>query len=97
MIKIYQPNKILVIGLRRFHDGQKNDRPVKVPLTLSIEEVVPNGSINEFYKGKKQYVLYGAILHSGSLNGGHYTSICRDKEGQWRDYNDSHVSTIAKP
>jgi ubiquitin C-terminal hydrolase len=41
---------------------------------------------NEIYK------LYGACLHFGGLDGGHYTAICLNyKTNKWVDFNDSRL------
>lgn len=42
------------------------------------------------------YKLFGAVLHSGSLSGGHYTAICKSSfNGKWYNFNDSHVSSAS--
>ena len=36
--------------------------------------------------------------HMGSLNGGHYTADCVNRDDrQWRNYNDSHVRISGGP
>lgn len=41
------------------------------------------------------YDLYSVINHSGTLNRGHYTSICKNKDDHnWYCYNDSTVNQI---
>lgn len=47
------------------------------------------------YDGKV-YQLYGAIIHSGSLRGGHYVAICYDyNQKKWFEYNDSWVQEVS--
>lgn len=47
---------------------------------------------DQSYKGKI-YKLYAAILHSGTLNSGHYTAVCfNQKTKKWIEFNDSRVT-----
>lgn len=42
------------------------------------------------------YDLFGVSQHSGSLNGGHYTAICKNLlDQQWYNFNDSSVYPAA--
>jgi ubiquitin C-terminal hydrolase len=44
------------------------------------------------------YNLVGVVYHSGTMNGGHYTSACFNSEAQqWYEYNDSSVQEIDDP
>ena len=41
------------------------------------------------------YKLIGVVLHRGSLNYGHYTSICRNPiDNKWYNYDDDYVRQI---
>jgi ubiquitin C-terminal hydrolase len=52
-----------------------------------------NKLISVPFEWRHNYQLKGAIIHSGSLNGGHY--ICVGMENnQWYLFDDSHVSPI---
>ena len=42
------------------------------------------------------YNLYGVIEHYGTLNGGHYTAICKNN-GKWTKYDDSKTYTVDSP
>ena len=44
------------------------------------------------------YGLFGVVLHTGTLNGGHYTAITRnDKKGKdWYEFNDHQVIKLSK-
>ena len=44
-------------------------------------------------KSTVKYDLYGVIQHFGSLNGGHYTAICKN-DNNWVIYNDSKLDFI---
>ena len=41
------------------------------------------------------YDLYATVDHSGSLQGGHYTSKCNVFQNQWYLFNDSNVKKIS--
>ncbi|EDO16566.1 hypothetical protein Kpol_1064p48 [Vanderwaltozyma polyspora DSM 70294] len=42
------------------------------------------------------YELIGIICHTGTVNEGHYTAICKIPEGQWIKFNDSMVTIISE-
>lgn len=71
----------LIIGLRRFY--YRGTRYVKNsnPVKIPLE-------------WRHDYKLRGAIIHSGSLTGGHY--ICVGfKDDNWYEFNDSSVTKIS--
>lgn len=45
------------------------------------------------FEWRHNYYLYGAIIHYGSLNGGHYVYV-GNQESKWYLFNDSTVSEI---
>ena len=88
-MEILKPNKILIIGLKRFHEGKKNEIRVTFPFSLQLTEK----TMNERY----HYKIYAMILHSGTLTSGHYIAVCFDeKDSSWKEYSDSHIRTISK-
>lgn len=70
----------LIIGLKRFY--YRGSRYIKNSNHIKIPLEWRNG-----------YKLKGAIIHSGSLNGGHYICVGK-KKGIWYVFNDSNVSQI---
>ena len=93
-MKIYKANKVLILGLKRFHEGFKNNTRVKIPLELNPQDIITRKD-DEQYKGK-QYKLYALLLHLGGLKGGHYKAICRNSEQKcWMEYDDSYVRTCS--
>ena len=70
----------LIICLKRF--SQINNRYMK----NNQQIIIP-------LNWRHNYKLYGAVIHSGSLNGGHYTYIGLQND-RWYHFNDSHVSEI---
>lgn len=90
-MEVYQANKVLIIGLKRFHEGRKNERKIKIDELLSPSKFEHRKNVHPDH----QYRLYGLILHFGSLNGGHYIAVCYNyRSGQWIEYNDSRISIV---
>ena len=42
------------------------------------------------------YTLKGIVIHSGTLNSGHYYSLIKDDDGEWYEFNDRMVTKIRK-
>ena len=80
--------KVLIIHLARFRISNygyvKNNVKITVPLTLNTEE----------FGVKGEYELLGFITHHGTMEGGHYTSVFKDKSS-FLYFDDSEVSTIS--
>ena len=85
------PN-ILIIALNRFnYMNRKQHKIVYFPFeNLDLNKYV-NG-----YNNNKNYVydLYGICNHSGSAQGGHYTSMVKCDDGKWYNFNDRLVTEI---
>lgn len=75
-------SKYLIIGLKRFQ--YQGTRYVKNSNSVSIP-----------YEWNHGYKLKGAIIHSGSINGGHYICV-GEKNNKWYIFNDSNVSQITE-
>jgi ubiquitin C-terminal hydrolase len=41
------------------------------------------------------YDLFAVVLHTGTLNGGHYTALVKNKKN-WYEFNDHQVFLLAK-
>ena len=41
------------------------------------------------------YDLFAVVLHTGTLNGGHYTALAKNKD-DWFEFNDSQVLKLNK-
>lgn len=88
---IQKPPQILLIQLCRFqYDSQSNsyqkiNSSFSFPLSFDISKYCE-------IETNSNYHLSGLILHSGSLNTGHFFYVGYDRFlGQWIDYNDSIV------
>lgn len=73
-------SNFLIIGLKRFY--YRGTRYIK-----------NNNSIAVPLKWRHGYRLKGAIIHSGSLHGGHYICV-GEKNDKWYMFNDSSVHEI---
>jgi hypothetical protein len=82
---------ILIIDFKRFNSRfQKNQILVTFPLdNLDLSKYVI-GYKKECYK----YELYAVCNHSGSVMGGHYTSVVKNANGNWYHFNDQDVSLV---
>ena len=84
--------KIMCISLARFKkygdDYRKNDKFVNFPLNdLKMNKYMV--SINN-----KNYIydIFAVCEHYGGKDGGHYTAMCKNIDGYWYSYDDSHCS-----
>jgi len=85
--------RILIICLNRFSRETgyfygKNGTFIDFPLTdLDMGKYVC-GPDKEYSK----YDLFAVSQHFGGTEGGHYTAVCKNIDGNWYDYNDSTCS-----
>lgn len=92
--------KIWMIVLQRFNTRHKVIVPIDILQFLSIDNNAEMASSED--PKCANYELKAIANHYGSLNGGHYTAICKnDGEGggegggaQWYEYDDIRVSKI---
>ena len=93
---IVRPPPILIVCLKRFSqvsmfNFHKKDKKIHFPANFNLNEYCV--SIN----GERQtanYELYGAVQHSGSLRGGHYTCYVKKESGQWYYISDSYYNAV---
>jgi len=90
MIKV---PKYLIIVLKRFSSELRLSKLNNI-ITYPINDL----DLSEYCIGYEKYGsklnLKAVILHSGSLNGGHYYSYCKDIDDNWYEYNDSSCERI---
>ncbi len=87
-LELYSVPEILIVQIKRFKydvvsgSSEKDERPIHYPRkNLNLAEYYANGSD---MPRDCNYDLYGVILHSGSLNGGHYTALAlNDNDKRW--------------
>jgi ubiquitin C-terminal hydrolase len=91
--RIESAPQILVIQLKRFEYNLATWERVKVkdryefPQSLNIGPYLADNSRDEIYS------LKGVILHSGTAQGGHYSSLVRIGE-KWIKFNDIEVTEL---
>ncbi|KAH8830323.1 cysteine proteinase [Flagelloscypha sp. PMI_526] len=85
---VHQAPNALTIHLKRFTPwGKKITHPVSYPEKISLRPYMSQGAEGPTYS------LYGLILHIGSgPHSGHYTAICKGRNGIWHEYDDDDVS-----
>ena len=103
-LKIYKSPLYLIIQIKRFNikknvgcestfTGEKNETFVNFPINdLNLSEYIVGPEKDKNIK----YDLYGLVQHFGSLNGGHYTAICK-KDETWITFNDSQLDYTKNP
>eukprot|EP00056_Hartaetosiga_gracilis_P008526 m.121868 g.121868 ORF g.121868 m.121868 type:complete len:945 (+) comp12930_c0_seq1:193-3027(+) len=93
----------LIIHLKRFqfkgYGSRKITNFVDVPTEIDMSPFAQTHDGGDSAGGKGLvYSLCGATLHSGSVNGGHYTALCKHpKSGDWFYCNDSSVTKSTPP
>ena len=89
---LWDASDILIIQLKLYTNFlNKINNRIKYPDILDIKDY----NIN-YNNSNNCYKLYGICCQSGTLNYGHYYSICYNKyDHEWRKYNDSDVRRIS--
>ncbi len=85
------PN-VLIISLQRFHGTslRKNHSLVDFP----IDDCDLTKYIEGYNSSTYKYELFAICNHSGSMAGGHYTSMIKTKKNNWFHMNDNQVKSI---
>lgn len=87
-MSIRQTNKILFLVLKRYTDKVKIHNKIEVPFVINSEHMKSDE--------EGDYELYGMIIHSGMMEGGHYIAVCRDEENKWTQFNDSNTYKVSE-
>ena len=85
------PN-ILVIDIKRFNSANRKNQ---VLVDFPLEELILSKYVIGYNKDTYIYDLYGVCNHSGSVQGGHYTSFVKNANEKWYHYNDTSVSEVS--
>lgn len=92
-IQIWKLPPLLIIHLKRFkYHGVWRDK-----ITTMVDYPLENLNLESFVINKPQnkYRLYAISNHSGNLDGGHYTAMCRHfLFNKWFKFDDSTVKEI---
>ncbi|MCH9630950.1 MAG: hypothetical protein S4CHLAM37_09610 [Chlamydiia bacterium] len=89
-----KPPRELLLSFGRFKPVgskyEKNNTRIKdVPIDLKLEDSI----FEKASDNKREYNLKGAIIHSGSMSSGHYTTLIQDK-GSWFLCDDDQISAL---
>ncbi|KAL8958072.1 MAG: hypothetical protein Q9183_005910, partial [Haloplaca sp. 2 TL-2023] len=89
VIHLSQGPDILITQLSRFQPGEKGEYEKKIQ-RVSYNEIL---SLSRYVKNEVplKYRLLAVILHTGTLDGGHYITIGKTPGAQWAKYNDKMV------
>jgi ubiquitin carboxyl-terminal hydrolase 8 len=99
-IDIWRLPPLLIIHLKRFnYSGMwRNKLTTKVdyPIdNLNLDDFVLNNNNKMSEKSKNSYHLYAISNHLGTMDGGHYTAMCRHTDNnRWYRFDDTLVKEI---
>lgn len=86
---------VLHLQLKRFEYDMIRDMVVKVndryefPTVLNLGEFMEENAPD---RNEQIFHLYGILVHSGDVGGGHYYAFMKDpKTGKWLKFDDDHV------
>ena len=89
--KIWSIPDILFIVVNRFVSSTiKNNFPIDINEKICFNK----GTVLNNVEIHKKYELSSIALHSGSLNGGHYTAICNNDDNEYLLYNDMDIYKV---
>ena len=86
-LEIVRLPQILIIHLKRFQKRGLN----YFKNNASIDYPIENLDLGKFSQQSGVYSLYSVVEHHGTLNCGHYTSICKGSDLKWRLFDDDIV------
>jgi len=71
----------LLICLKRFNQSGRTISKQTHPININLS-------------WRHNMSLFGAVIHSGNINGGHYVYVGRQSDNKWYLFNDTNVSEI---
>tara|TARA_Y100000768_G_C23982785_1_gene686870 strand:+ start:6 stop:1037 length:1032 start_codon:yes stop_codon:yes gene_type:complete len=90
-IKFFSLPNILVIDFKRFNNMNKKNN---IFIDFPLEDLDLSKYIIGYDKDSFVYDCYGICNHSGTSNGGHYTSFVKNADNNWYHFNDTQVVKI---
>lgn len=90
--EIWNSPRRMIVQLKRFTaTGQKNNATIEYPM----ENLDMTKYFNEYSNKKTVYDLYGVIMHTGGLMGGHYFAFTKNPiNDKWYHYDDDDVRHV---
>jgi len=92
-INIIKSPQILIIVLKRF-SAINNFRKIYNSIIYPVNTLDLSPYCVGYDSSENKYKLKSVILHSGSLNGGHYSTYINHIDGKWYEYNDCSCNEI---
>ncbi|XP_062280531.1 ubiquitin carboxyl-terminal hydrolase 2-like [Scomber scombrus] len=91
-----KPPEILMLHLKRFGCKGKNQVKLRTNVVFSTKlDLTPFLSSSAQNSSCSSYSLYAVVNHTGHLNMGHYTALCRNALTRtWHSFDDSVVREI---
>jgi ubiquitin C-terminal hydrolase len=94
-IKLMKIPKYLIIVLKRYKNHTsgnlfKSNNLISFPIIEDLDLTEYSDGYDSIIPCSLKLISIGC--HEGSLNGGHYYSVCRNKNGNWYKYDDETVS-----
>jgi ubiquitin carboxyl-terminal hydrolase 8 len=91
-ISIWKIPNILIIVLKRFN--HETGEKINLDINFPIDNLNLSKYINGYDKYDAKYEAYGIINHVGNIGYGHYYAYCKNIDGEWYNYDDSHISKL---
>jgi hypothetical protein len=95
---VKDPPEILLLQPNRWLSGKDFDKKNDEPIHFTGNEMIDLTSHLDKDRRKEfdslKYRLCGVILHGGSTVSGHYMTLMRGEEDEWRLFNDTRVKAI---
>jgi len=97
--ELWKVPDVLVMHLKRFSSSRNLRDKLEVKVDYPVEGLDMTPYVKDLSDGRTLiYDLIAVDNHYGGLGGGHYTAYAKNSvNGNWYDYNDSHVSQVKDP
>lgn len=93
-IRFWKLPQIWIIILKRFNQSHKMIDPLDISQEFTVEKGLEFCSLPNSEVPSITYELKAMANHYGSLHGGHYNAICKNKDGSWYEYDDLGISKV---
>uniref|UniRef100_A0A3P8YW10 ubiquitinyl hydrolase 1 n=2 Tax=Esox lucius TaxID=8010 RepID=A0A3P8YW10_ESOLU len=87
--------RVLVLHLQRFGCHGIEKRKLRTNVLFPLEGLDLNPFLSSPSANHTNYSLYAVVNHTGDLNMGHYTALCRNaRSGSWYHFDDATVREV---
>ncbi|XP_052198810.1 ubiquitin carboxyl-terminal hydrolase 8-like [Diospyros lotus] len=96
-LDLWRLPEILIIHLKRFSYSRFFKNKLETFVDFPVEDLHLSDYIaNKNIHASHGYMLYAVCNHYGGMGGGHYTAFVQLGNGQWYEFDDSHVSRVSE-